>query len=139
MRLTPLDSASCDAIGLLAAASVALREATWIDDATPHTPTFTVARFHDETALVAEHAWALASLVIRRGIGTDAVQSPVLDSAKRDLTESMVGLRGLYEGDAADARAARFRCNNPPGAAPGSQGIGRFSDRRRNHRRGGVW
>lgn len=98
MRLTPLDAESCDAVGLLAAASVTLREVLWGDE-TETTAPHIAARFDADAAPVAEHSWTLASLVIRRSVGAGAVPSPVLDAAKGNLRESMVGLDGLLEGN----------------------------------------
>ena len=91
LRKTPLDAECRDAVGMLVASMLGLRRILWGDEPA-ETTTHIAARMEDDTALVAEHMWTLATVLLHRALGTESPRPITLDAAVHALGASMFGL-----------------------------------------------
>jgi hypothetical protein len=111
IRTTPLDEPSREAIGLLGASSLILREALWFGERAMAT-TYVAARLHQETAAAARHAWTVASLVVGRTIGGQIETRSTRTDDRPALAASMLALAEAcaeLDIDVAVSRSTRAR------------------------------
>ncbi|CAN5844451.1 hypothetical protein BH11GEM1_BH11GEM1_15680 [soil metagenome] len=102
--MTALDSECCDAVAMLSACMLVLRQMLCVADL-PAASVHIAARLNDETAPVIESAWLLASAILHRTIDPAISSLRPLDAARQSLDGAMTTLAQAADGFVTAPRA----------------------------------